>query len=145
MIRLQLETCFVYSCDEFDEDLNEYQGDEDKLERAELHKLEQQLSEEQDVESQEEKDYRLEFFELLDEVLFLLGKNDANIENEERCCLRDTSLRFQRTLSHDSPPSNISKLSPVQESNLSKNASGLASTNTSRRNSSTPLTIQTDL
>ena len=79
------------------------------------------------------------------QVLFLLGKNDANIENEERCCLRDTSLRFQRTLSHDSPPSNISKLSPVQESNLSKNASGLASTNTSRRNSSTPLTIQTDL
>ena len=68
MIRLQLETCFVSSCDEFDEDLNEYQGDEDKLERAELHKLEQQLSEEQDVESQEEKDYRLEFFELLDEV-----------------------------------------------------------------------------
>ena len=59
---------FVSSCDEFDEDLNEYQGDEDKLERAELHKLEQQLSEEQDVESQEEKDYRLEFFELLDEV-----------------------------------------------------------------------------
>ena len=63
-----MKLVFVSSCDELDEDLNEYQGDEDKLERAELHKLEQQLSEEQDVESQEEKDYRLEFFELLDEV-----------------------------------------------------------------------------
>ena len=68
---------FCFSCDEFDEDLNEYQSDEDKLERAELHKLEQQLSEEQDVESQEEKDYRLEFFELLDEVSTCFGNNSS--------------------------------------------------------------------
>ena len=94
MIRLQLETCFVYSCDEFDEDLNEYQGDEDKLERAELHKLEQQLSEEQDVESQEEKDYRLEFFELLDEVSATFQTHNIQIQYfyVVRICLEEYHL-----------------------------------------------------
>ena len=45
------------------------------MERAELHRLEHQLSvEDQDTESQEQKDYKMEFFELLEEVSELLRK-----------------------------------------------------------------------
>ena len=42
--------------------------DEDELERAELRRLQRQIDDQQPPESQEEKDYKEEFFELLDEV-----------------------------------------------------------------------------
>jgi len=84
---------------------------EDDLEEAEMRLLQRQLDQGQHVtESQEEKDYKAEFFELLDEVLFLLGKTDAVVSKDsegetERKCLRDTSNVFQqRRSSFDSPP-----------------------------------------
>ena len=41
---------------------------EDELEQAEMRLLQRQLNEDQQTESQEERDYKEEFFELLDEV-----------------------------------------------------------------------------
>jgi len=73
--------------------------DEDEREEAEMKRLESQKD--QAEETQEQKDYRAEFFELLDEVLFLLGKTrgcESGIHghgsSKKRRSLRDTSLRF---------------------------------------------------
>ena len=52
--------------DEEEDDMN-CTKDEDELERAELRRLQRQMDD-QTAESQEERDYKEEFFELLDEV-----------------------------------------------------------------------------
>ena len=51
-------------------------NDEDELERAELRRLQRQIEDQNPLESQEERDYKEEFFELLDEVhiLHIFGK-----------------------------------------------------------------------
>ena len=51
-------------------------NDEDELERAELRRLQRQIEDQNPLESQEERDYKEEFFELLDEVhtLYIFGK-----------------------------------------------------------------------
>ena len=84
-----------------------------------------------------------------------MGKHETTIDDDiqERCCLRDTSLRFQpnqRTMSNDSPPPTINKLSPVQETktsqiDISEKSSINISQNNSRKNSATTLSILTSL
>lgn len=68
---------------------------EDEREIAELKRLEKDM---EPHETQEQKDYKSEFFELLDEVLFLLGKTKGSEKegSKKRRSLRDTSLRFHR-------------------------------------------------
>ena len=59
----------IFSTDDVydeEEDMN-CTKDEDELERAELRRLQRQMDD-QTAESQEERDYKEEFFELLDEV-----------------------------------------------------------------------------
>merc|ERR550539_1099947 len=70
-------------------------SNEDEREEAELKIKERGMDIEQS-ESQEEKDYKAEFFELLDEVLFLMGKarSGDGRGGKKRRSLRDTSLRF---------------------------------------------------
>ena len=53
--------------DDDDEDFS-CTNDEDELERAELRRLQRQIEDQNPLESQEERDYKDEFFELLDEV-----------------------------------------------------------------------------
>ena len=74
--------------------------DEDERERAEMKRLEKDMEQ---PETQEQKDYKAEFFELLDEVLFLLGKTRGTdgLGAKKRRSLRDTSLRFHRRGSHE--------------------------------------------
>jgi len=128
------------------DDMNCTPENEDDLEAAEMRFLQKQLElDTKNKESQEEKDYKAEFFELLDEVLFLLGKTDAvtskDSEGEaERKCLRDTSdynVFQQRRNSFDSPPITQSpaapaaSVAPVEVTSKTTNAT-TPSTNTSR-------------
>ena len=82
--RTQLRDTFTFRhCTTFSDDYVDDEEDdmnctnnEDELERAEMRLLQKQLVDEDlPAESKEEKDYKEEFFELLDEVLFLLGKS----------------------------------------------------------------------
>ena len=105
--------------------------DEDERERAEMKRLEKDMEQ---AETQEQKDYKAEFFELLDEVkksmntkgnfahieswllvcfqvLFLLGKTRGTDGGgiKRRRSLRDTSLRFHRRGSHGNDQLTVNK------------------------------------
>ena len=98
----------------YDDDEENFSCDEDELERAELRRLQRQIDDQNPLESQEERDYKLEFFELLDEVLFLLGKSDDEVKSkdegddtdDERKSLRDTHyfLHQGKLSSSNTPP-----------------------------------------
>ncbi|XP_059086164.1 uncharacterized protein LOC131882896 [Tigriopus californicus] len=64
---------------------------EDEHEAAQLKRWEKKLLQ---SETKEQRDYKEEFFELLNEVLFLQGKS-STLPTEDRKSLRDTSNRFQ--------------------------------------------------
>lgn len=64
---------------------------EDEHEAAQLKRWEKKLLQ---TETKEQRDYKEEFFELLNEVLFLQGKS-STVSAEDRKSLRDTSNRFQ--------------------------------------------------
>ena len=53
-------------------------NDEDELERAELRRLQRQIEDQNPLESQEERDYKEEFFELLDEVFYTFSENSKH-------------------------------------------------------------------
>ena len=76
--RIKLNFAPIFSTDDVydeEEDMN-CTKDEDELERAELRRLQRQMDD-QTAESQEERDYKEEFFELLDEVNLAHNTNGA--------------------------------------------------------------------
>ncbi|CAB4062005.1 unnamed protein product [Lepeophtheirus salmonis] len=108
--------------DTLSDDGNCTNEDEEELRQVQqMAKLEtEQVESIEQGESTEQKSYKEDFFELLDEVLFLLGKSKTpeTNTNTKRRSLRDTSLRFQGRNSFSGPSGNNSSIGSTPNSPL---------------------------